>query len=605
MPLRKSNFRSIDDESHAKAQRRGEIGVARSSLHPQRLCVSLFLIIISASLARADIFKWEYVNSLDPSQGKQQSTTLAPDGAGVDAVPGADLSNRNLTMAYLIGADLTGANGYLANLTNADLSQAHLANASFLQAMLTDADFTGAEIRGATFSPRPSSCSTFICPLGTGITVAQIYSTASYQADDLGGIGVSFHNLAGANFVRQNLTNATFAGATLDAANFSQAILTGAILSFAMLTDADFTGADLGNAGLNGANFLGATLTGANLAGSEVTGRARPLLGFVFRTSFASTTSNGFTAAQLYSTASYQAHDLFGINLSSDVLNGWNFAGQQLAAAEFDAATLAGANLSGAYVHGTVSWPGASLSSTTSNGFTAAQLYSTASYAAHDLTGIDLSHNDLSGWNFSGQNLNNVRFGGAKLTRADLTAADARGAVGLNASDATTANLILPDGHINGLSLGAGGLLVVREDRGDPYYYRTGREPIPIRVDQHFTVNPAGTLRIQLGPTPPLWHSTISFAPGIPVTLGGTLELTFAPDVNPASWWVGLTFDIFDWTGVNPTGAFAVSSPYAWDLSNLYTTGQITLTAIPEPAGAALAAAGVLSLTLYRRRKRP
>ena len=47
---------------------------------------------------------------------------------------------------------------------------------------------------------------------------------------------------------------------------------------------------------------------------------------------------------------------------------------------------------------------------------------------------------------------------------------------------------------------------------------------------------------------------------------------------------VGRTFDLFDWTGVNPTGAFAVSSPYAWDLSNLYTTGEVTLTAVPEPA---------------------
>ena len=56
---------------------------------------------------RADIFQWEYINPADPSQGKQQSTTLAPDGAGVDAVPGADLIGRNLTMAYLIGADLT------------------------------------------------------------------------------------------------------------------------------------------------------------------------------------------------------------------------------------------------------------------------------------------------------------------------------------------------------------------------------------------------------------------------------------------------------------------------------------------------------------------
>jgi hypothetical protein len=26
-----------------------------------------------------------------------------------------------------------------------------------------------------------------------------------------------------------------------------------------------------------------------------------------------------------------------------------------------------------------------------------------------------------------------------------------------------------------------------------------------------------------------------------------------------------------------------MSSPYAWDLSNLYTTGEVTLTAAPEP----------------------
>ena len=132
--------------------------------------------------ARADIFQWEYINPADPSQGKQQSTTLAPDGAGVDAVPGADLSDRNLTMAYLIGADLTGAYGYYANLTNADLSQANLTNAyfagatlhgrqfhaeanltnaNFHSATLTDADFTGAEVRGANFS---RSCTYWLHP---------------------------------------------------------------------------------------------------------------------------------------------------------------------------------------------------------------------------------------------------------------------------------------------------------------------------------------------------------------------------------------------------------------------------------------------------------
>jgi hypothetical protein len=72
------------------------------------------------------------------------------------------------------------------------------------------------------------------------------------------------------------------------------------------------------------------------------------------------------------------------------------------------------------------------------------------------------------------------------------------------------------------------------------------------------------------------WNSTISFAPGIPVARGGTLELTFAPDVNAAAQ-IGRTIDLFDWTGVNATGGFTVSSPYSWDLTKLYTTGEITL----------------------------
>ena len=112
---------------------------------------AMFPLVAFAAAAQADIFQWEYINPADPSQGKQQSTTLAPDGAGVDAVPGADLSGRNLTMAYLIGADLTNADSDIhANLTNADLSQANLTNADFL-ARISGADFTGAEVRGANF----------------------------------------------------------------------------------------------------------------------------------------------------------------------------------------------------------------------------------------------------------------------------------------------------------------------------------------------------------------------------------------------------------------------------------------------------------------------
>ena len=91
-----------------------------------------------------------------------------------------------------------------------------------------------------------------------------------------------------------------------------------------------------------------------------------------------------------------------------------------------------------------------------------------------------------------------------------------------------------------------------------------------------------GTLRLVFDADP--WDSTISFAPGIPVTRGGTLELTFATDVNLASQ-LGRTIDLFDWTGVTPTGAFTVSSPYTWNLSKLYTTGEVTLTALAAIPG--------------------
>jgi hypothetical protein len=61
------------------------------------------------------------------------------------------------------------------------------------------------------------------------------------------------------------------------------------------------------------------------------------------------------------------------------------------------------------------------------------------------------------------------------------------------------------------------------------------------------------------------WDSTISFQPGIP-SLGkpGTVVRHGRPDQ------IGRTFHIFDWTGVEPTGTFSVSSLYRWDVSQLF-----------------------------------
>jgi hypothetical protein len=156
--------------------------------------------------------------------------------------------------------------------------------------------------------------------------------------------------------------------------------------------------------------------------------------------------------------------------------------------------------------------------------------------------------------------------------------------LGFNTSAATTVNLIWPDGHTNGLDLNDSALLVVRD------HY------IPITIEQHLMIETGGTLRMVFETD--AWDSTISFAPGIPVTLGGTLELTFADDVNLASR-VGRTFDVFNWTGVTPTGEFTVTSDYAWDLSNLYTTGEVALIAVPEPTAATLLLVGVFGLQVW------
>ena len=107
---------------------------------------------------------------------------------------------------------------------------------------------------------------------GSGLTLAQLYSTASYQAHDLTGIGLFGNDLPGANFANQNLNYARLGGA-LNNANFSQANLTNAV--------------------------VGGTLTGANFTNAEVRGAA----------------FSGITKGQLYSTASYQAKDLTGISL--------------------------------------------------------------------------------------------------------------------------------------------------------------------------------------------------------------------------------------------------------------------------------------------------
>jgi uncharacterized protein YjbI with pentapeptide repeats len=201
-----------------------------------------------------------------------------------------------------------------------------------------------------------------------------------------------------------------------------------------------------------------------------------------------------------------------------------------------------------------------------------------------NLSGANLSQANLANANFSGVEAYGPEgefypYLGANLEGANLSGADTRGANFYLATwyGVNTNNMIWPGGHIAGLGLTNGASLVVRNYDGHP----DAAPPAgvwPIVVDGQVTMDTTGKLRLVLDADP--WGSTISFAAGISVVLDGTLELDFAPGVSISSQ-IGRTFDVFDWTGVTPTGTLNVASPFTWNLSSLYTTGEVTLTAAP------------------------
>jgi hypothetical protein len=330
----------------------------------------------------------------------------------------------------------------------------------------------------------------------------------------------------------------------------------------------------------------------------------------VTEANFGVTTSRGFTQQQLYSTASYLGKNLQGISLAGNDLSGWDLSAQDLSGAAFNSATLANADLTGAVVTG---------ADLTSQDFTKEQLYSTASYQDKDLHGVVLgsceywcSGNDLTGWNFSGQNLANSTFGGANVANADFTGSDTRGAFWFDSqAGAIWRNTILPDGTIDGLVLSADERMMVRDDDGVPdpgaQWWQTPRPSIAVEVHNRLATADGSALQLLFDADP--WDSLIAFEPGIPVQLGGTLELNFANDVHLASQ-VGRTLEIFDWTGVSPSGQFEIRSPYVWDTTNLYTTGEVTLIAVPEPSAEVFMVVGIAVLASFRydsprRRSRP
>ncbi len=573
--------------------------------------VLAFAALLVAPPARADIFRWDNqelipgTEGITPGPGMQflgwnsedHNLRYADFSGGLDLnsswfyssrldnarftaanLTGARLEETTLTDADLSGTNLTGALLAPSTLTNANLSGANLTGANLWLADLAGANLSEAVVTGANFDDTTSH----------GFTQAQLKSTASYQAKDLQGITLAENDLTGWDFSGQNLAGARFEWVH----RHQDPRPRGSNLTNANLSGANLTSANLSASPLTGATLSGAVVTRANLQGTSL------------------------SQTQLASTASFQAKDLQGIGLRDNDLTGWDFSGQDLTGASFGDygwwgifpggsnltnANLSGANLTGANVPFST-LTGANLSGgwvtgadfTASSGLSQAQLASTASYQAKDLQGIRLGSINMAGWDFSGQNLAgasfeksccsfpepipttlaganfsganlaNANLSGALVTGANFDAADARGAQGLDLTGANSHNAILADGKIAGLDLAVGERLVVRN------------APIAVSVQDHLKMTDGGGLELRFDSIP--WNSLISFQTGVPVDLGGKLELTFAQGADPAPQ-VGHTLHVFDWSGVSPSGAFTVSSLYDWDTSGLSTAGVVTLLA--------------------------
>ncbi len=534
----------------------------------------VFLYVLRTGAARGDIFYY------DPSGTTHR---VIPGTQGIVPGPGIDLSGWNSTSHTLYLADLSSK-----NLTNASFANSDLSDASFYSSTLRNADFTGAIIRGADFGSPPSA-------EAPGLTAAQLYSTASYQAHDLTGIGLEsgpeqINDLTGWNLANQNLTNARFSFSILTNANFAGAIIRAADFSASGLTanqlysTATYATGDLsgivfgklslfGGSDLSGWNFTHKNLTNAqfvrsNLSGVDFTGAV------IKGADFGSVV--GFTAAQFYSTASYASGDLTGIGLEENFLDGWN---------------LSHLNLTGANFFGT----GLSLNAPATNAKLEFANFSGANLTYATFSGVYLTNN-----NFTNANLANAMLNFSSVSSNDFTGADLRGAQ-VPPDDGTNVlrNTIRPDGSIQGLKLLAGDKLIVRNS----LIYFPVPHSIPVTVTTDAEIGPGAAVQFVLDTN---WTSPVSFSGGLTPSLGGALDLEFADSVDPRTLLFD-SFQLFKWNGPLPAGdqfSTIITQPgLQWDLSALYTAGVVRLTAIvPEPSALLLSAAGLVIGLIGARR---
>ncbi len=410
------------------------------------------------TFALGQVFQWEFIDPLNPGRGKQESTTLTPDGSGANFDNVLGLAGRDLTKAYLFRADIRqfrmrttilnnaylaeadmfnlqgdglvarGADMSLSNLQRARLVSSDLSMASFVNADLTDAFLGNSTLAGADFTGAIITDARFGGTTTKGFTDQQLYQTASYQQGELGAIQLSSNDLKSWDFTGQQMPRANFGSAQLDGAVFTDAIITSADFSGSNLTDAQlYATSSYKNRQLDGMQLNAMDMAGWDFSGQSLV-RARftraELSGAVFDNANLTNVSFGGPAFDVQSDVSFR-----GANLTSATLptNGrWeraDFTGANLEGAQLDHNGFVDSKFDDAVIRG------AEMNSIFNFGFTLDNLYSTASYKSGDLSGIQVQFGDLTGADFQGVDLS-----GARLARLTLDGADFRGATIVGAS---------------------------------------------------------------------------------------------------------------------------------------------------------------------------
>lgn len=162
-----------------------------------------------------------------------------------NVVPGADLTNCDLSGEEMEGVDLSNANLTGANLEEANLFTSILRGATFDNANLRSALMEDADARDATF-------------IGADMRGVDLYFSRLHNA-----------NFSNANFSNTYLHSVDFPATTLQNTNFSGATMSHLTMRDADLRGANFTAANLVYVVLEGTDFRDATLLSVDRVGNN------------------------------------------------------------------------------------------------------------------------------------------------------------------------------------------------------------------------------------------------------------------------------------------------------------------------------------------------